>query len=279
MSPKVTYDNTGVEESSGGGTGVKAPPAVYVARIERVTKRDAKKDGSSVNDLEVVLNVGDEYDWLWSYVGLDKASDWKLAEFTRALGMPEKGGFDPETLKGKLVRVKVNPGAYEGNPSPKVGRFMPVLEDDVFEGSDSAAEATPDGPDDGPDDAAPASAAAGGFEPTREDPEDEDVGAYEDWDDDDLIGEANDRGLTLPGGRGAKRDKAIKALRADDEEAGESPAAEEPEAGAPADDYDEWTLDDLIAEAKDRNLELPKGRKTTEKVIGALREDDAKEPF
>ena len=272
MSPKVTYDNTGVEESSGGGTGVKAPPNVYVARIERVNKRDKKKDGSAVNDLEVVLNVGDEYDWVWSYVGLDKASDWKLAEFTRALGLKEKGAFDTDALKDKLIRVKINPGSYNGEYSPNAGRFMALQDGDVFEGSEASDDGDGDAPD---DDDAPA--ATGDFTPSRE--ADPDVGSYDDWDEADLIGEVEDRGLTMPGGRGNKKDKAIKALRADDESAEEEPEASSENGDAPSDDYDEWPLEDLIAEAKDRNIELPRGRKTADKLIEILREDDSKEPF
>lgn len=278
MSPKITYDNTGVEESTGGGTGVKAPPAVYVARIERVTKRDKKKDETPVNDLEVVLNVGDEYDWVWSYVGLDPQSDWKRAEFTRALGLPEKGSFDTDALKGKILRVKLNHGSFNGEYSPSAGRFMKALDDDEFVGGDGAAAA--DAPE--PDDDAPAAAGGGtadDFVPTREDPDDEEIGSYDDWDEADVLAEAEDRGLTLPGGRGKKLDKALKALREDDAAQDETPKPAADGGEPEADDYDEWTLEELIAEAKDRNLELPRGRKTEEKVIAALREDDAKEPF
>ena len=71
MAKLVTYDNTGVEDS--GGTGEKAPPGVYVARITRCEQRDVKADGSPANDIMVVLNVDEKYDPLYTYIGLAEA--------------------------------------------------------------------------------------------------------------------------------------------------------------------------------------------------------------
>lgn len=42
-----------------------------------------------------------------------------------------------------------------------------------------------------------------------------------------------------------------------------------------AEDYSDWTKQDLLDEIETRNLELPAGRKTEEKLITVLEEDDA----
>lgn len=53
----------------------------------------------------------------------------------------------------------------------------------------------------------------------------------------------------------------------------EAEADEEPE--AEGEDYSEWTNDDLIEEIESRGLDMPKGRKTAEKLIAVLEDNDA----
>jgi hypothetical protein len=109
-----------------------------------------------------------------------------------------------------------------------------------------------------------------GYDPARE----TDENPYDDWPVEDLEGEVSDRGLTAPGGRGKKEDKLMAALRADDEAAGGGVSQT-----AAADDYDEQDLEDLTDTLRQRQLEIPKGRVTKEKVIEILRGDDAGEAF
>jgi hypothetical protein len=289
----IEYDVTGVEESSG-GTGVKVKPGVRIARIDLCEQREEKADGSPANDLRVGLNFGSEFDWGFTYIGLGPASDWKLAEFVRSLKLKDKGKLDPDKAKGKFVRVKVNNGTYQGEYSPDMGKLFPPKPGDeklwaaneggVSETSTSTAAA---GPDEEPEEAA--AAEADGFVPTREDENDEEVGLYDDWSDEDLLAEAEDRKLTLPGGRGSKKDKAIKALRADDEEAAAAPEPDEPAADGDtpdADDYDDWDVDALEKEWKEREMgDLPvvKGRNREARykaqMIEDLRQDDVDNPF
>ena len=301
MAKLVNYDNTGVEESSG-GTGVKVRPGVKIARIARCTLRDQNKAGDPANDLEVALDVGEEFDWVFSYIGLSDAAKWKMAEFTRALGLKESGKFDPDKIVGKFIRVKINPDTYDGAYAPRAGRFMRAQDGDeeaFEEGASSVSEMSAQNSDGGPDaEAAPEDAAEPEAakdvdgNPVYEDPDfvasregEEDVGSYDDWADDDLVAECEDRGLTLPGGRGSKRDKAIKALRVEDAEVSGASAEDKPEADA-EDDYDEWELDALKKEWEDRELgEMPKVRgsgaqdRLKAKLIEALREDDETNPF
>jgi hypothetical protein len=287
----IEYDVTDVEESSG-GTGVKVPIGLRVGEIRLCEQRSAKTDGTPANDIRVGINMGSDYDWLFTYVGLGPESDWKLAEFVRAMGLKDKGKMDTDKMIGKLLRVKVNPGEYGGEYSPVAGRLFPAQRGDevgsVSMSSQAAEEAGMLSHDGSADGEVQESEGTGteGFVPSREsDPE---VGSYDDWAEDDLLAEVEDRGLTLPGGRGAKLDKAIKALRADDIVTEEVDG--EPEASAngdSADDYEEWEIEKLIAEYKDRQFEdeLPafRGRNAKERqkeaIVTALREDDEASPF
>lgn len=295
MAKLVPYDNTGVEESSG-GTGVKVKPGVHIARIAKCTLREQNKAGDPANDIELALDVGEEFDWVFSYVGLSDAAKWKMAEFTRALGLKENGKFDPDKMVGKFIRVKINPDTYDGQYAPRAGRFMkaqPGDEETFAEGGSNVSETSSQNGDGGPEaEAEPEDNKDADGDPVYSDPDftasregEEDVGSYDDWADEDLLGEAEDRGLTLPGGRGSKRDKAIKALRAEDAEVSGASEGDEPEAGA-EDDYDEWELDALKKEWEDRELgEMPKVRgsgaqdRLKAKLIEALREDDETNPF
>lgn len=290
MAKLVPYDVEGVEEG-GGGTGVKVKPGVHVAEIVRCQKRDQKKSGDPANDIEVALSFGDEFDWAFTYIGLSKAADWKLAEFVRALGLKEKGNLDPDKMVGKLMRVKVNSGSYEGEYAPDVGRLMPAQKGDKVGEKASELSSTPSGPDMEPEeegDGDGATEPADGFVPSRE--SDPDIGSYDEWTDDDLVAEADDRGVALAGGRGKKRDKAIAALRADDEAAdgdgGDGGGGDDDTPAAEGDEYDDMDLDALKAEWDAREMgDHPniKGRNAADRlkaaIIEALREDDTANPF
>lgn len=258
---KITYDVSGVEDS-GGGTGVQAPPALYEATIGLCEHRTEKVDGSPVNDLRVAFNVGEEYDWVFYYVQLDGTAGWKLKQFVEALGLPPKGGIDPEVLVGKKLRVKINPGSYGGEYRAQVNRVMPL------DGTSASKDPGPDVDDD--DDVVE----PGDFVPAREG--DEGVDSYDDWPAEDVFAEIDDRGLEAPKGRGAAKIKrGIEILREDD--AAQDDDADDDDADAD-DDYDDWTLEELIDEAKKRGLKMGRGKKTEDAVIALLREDDGS-PF
>src|SRR5499427_5008169 len=263
MAKLIKYDISGVEEASGGGTGVKVRPGVHVAKIERCAQRDEKRDGSPANDIEVALNFGEDFDWGFTYIGLSDAADWKLAEFIRAMGLKNKGQFDPDKMIGKYLRVKVNSGTYEGEYSPDMGRLMKIQPGDIeaWESGNGTASEFSSSAAAGPDleEEEESAAATDTFyregQPDPEDPN-EVVGSYDEWPDEDLEAEVNDRSLTLPGGRGSKKNKMIAALRADDEAYGGEEA--EAEATEGDDAYDDWTLDELKAEWAERELgDLP----------------------
>jgi len=284
----IQYDVTGVEESRG-GTGVKAKPGVYIAEIMLCTQRDQNRAGQPANDLEVALNVGSEYDWVFTYIGLGPASDWKLAEFVRAVGINEKGKMDPDKMVGKKLRVKINPDTWNSEYTARAGRLMPILNGDKEPGKvseiSSTGEETDEDVEEPTSEATGADEYPGGYQPQREDDDDN----YDDWSDEDVIGEASDRGLTLPGGRGSKRDKAVKALRADDEAHTQQPVDDDEgdDDDGEAEDYSSWSTDELVKEYSERGFEddVPefKGRNAENRqrkaIIEALEADDGGDPF
>jgi hypothetical protein len=298
----IDYDVTGVEES-GGGTGVKVKPGLRVARIAICEQREKKANGQPANDIRVALDFGPEYDWGFTYIGLGPESDWKLKEFIRACQLKDKGKLDPAKQVGKVIRCKVNTGEYNGEYSPDIGKLFPAQPgDEVGSASEVSQQAGPDADEGEPDAEADASGEKTydnpDFVPFREglpDPtnEDETVGSYDDWPDADLEAEVADRGLTLPGGRGSKKQKMIDALRAEDQEVlgDESEAQEQSEtavaeaAAEGGDDYDDWDVDRLKQEAEERQLDVPAIRgsnaeaRLKAKLIELLRADDGGDAF
>jgi hypothetical protein len=120
---------------------------------------------------------------------------------------------------------------------------------------------------------------AAGEEPEPEEEAAED--GYDEWELQDLKDEIEERGATgnLPGGRMTKQ-KLIDFLRELDAGGSEEEGEDTPE----EDGYDEWDDDDLKAEIAERNEQGAEikvtGRSTKQKMIDALRADDASaEPF
>jgi len=285
MAEVITYDVEGVEASGGGGS-VDPKPGVMPGKIVLAEKRTERNDGQPANDIRVAVDLGGDYMWKFTYIGLGPESDWKLAEFIRALGLKDKGKLDLSKIKGTMIRVKLNPDTYEGEPTSKIGRIMKAHPDDVLPAATEKKEADDDDTDDELANNAGGEGYPNGYEPEREDPDGE-VGSYDDWNDEDVAGEVEDRGLAVAGGRGKKRDKQIAALRADDENPLDGdPAGAGDDAATGDDDYDEWTVEDLEGEATERELDLPKkgrGPKAVpayqQALIDLLRTDDEENPF
>jgi len=218
-----------------GGAGEQPQPGVYSGKVVSVTDRRPEK-----NDLEVVVDIGPDYARLWSYINFGESSKWKFREFTDALDLPPKGAFDPKKLEGKPVNIKVSPDEFQGEYKGRVKTWLKPGEGDEPEGAGEGED-------------------------------------YSDWSLDDLVAEIEARELDMPSGRKTEA-KLITVLEEDDEaNAGDEPEddPEEPEAET-TDDYDEWSADDLKEEIEKRELGGNiSGRKTNQKMIDALRADDA----
>ena len=121
----IKYDVSDVEA---GGGGEQPQPALYKGKIVSVKHREKNARGEACNDLEVVVDVGEEFARLWTYIQLDNpATRWKLREFTDAMGLSPKGTIDPTKLKGKAVTVKVAADTdLDGNYRGKIKNlFLP----------------------------------------------------------------------------------------------------------------------------------------------------------
>jgi len=332
----VKYDVSNVE--SGGG-GEQPQPGLYAGKIASMTQRTEKANGDPVRDLEVVIDVGEEYSRLWTYIKTpddpsysEAAHGWKLRELTDALKLPAKGNLDTAKMIGKKVNVKIvadtnlegeyrgrvrsifAPGKIEedGESQPEGGGDEePLTAEELGEWSNEdlkeeleARGLTLNGrfssqkaiaailEDQGEE---PSAAEVGDAEENGDgtmaglDPEllqdlRTDASYYDDWADDDIKQYAADLGIdgNISGRKTkAKYVEAIVALAGSAEAlmdgAGEG-------SGEVDDDYDEWSAEELSDEIATRNEQDAEikitGRKTKEKMIAALREDDkVAEPF
>lgn len=255
---KIKYDVSDVEA---GGGGESPPPALYKGRIVSVKNRKTNARGEPCNDLEVVVDVGEQYSRLWTYIQLDNpATRWKLREFTDAVGLPPKGEIDEAALNRKKPAVSVKVVAdtdLDGNYRGKIKNLFRPGEAPDDEG---AADAVADG--------------GGG-----------DEGPYgreelDEWDLNDLKEYAEELGVEVPTGRGIKA-KLVDAL-VEAEEAGEpegatgiAPDGIDPELAADLssdpDHYADWSDEDIKGYIDDLRIAGNlSGRKTRARMIAHI---------
>lgn len=189
----IKYDVSDVEAGGGG----EAPqPGMYAGKIVGITHRTKKKNAAiPVNDLEVVVDVGEEYTRLYTYIKLPgdpswDQSKWKFREFADALGLPPGGSIDTSanSLKKLFKPVNVKVSADTDGDGDYRGRIK-----NLFKPGKVTAENGDGGDGDGN--------AEGPY--GREE--------MEGWSDEDLKGYAEELGVEIPSGRGAKA-KLLDAL-------------------------------------------------------------------
>ena len=330
----VKYDVSNVE--SGGG-GEQPQPGLYQGKIASISPRTEKANGDPVRDLEVVVDVGEEYSRLWTYVKTpddanynEAAHGWKLRELTDALKLPAKGQFDTSKQVGKKVNVKVvadtnlegeyrgrvrslfapgkieedGDGMSEGGESDEPLTAEELAEwsvEDIKEEMKEQGIAVPRGRFNKDKAIEAILEAQGGGEAESEastngsgldlDPELlEDLRAdakfYADWADDDIKAYVEDLGITGNISGRKTRAKYVEAIVSLAESAANvvDGAGEDSGDDGEGDDYEEWTLEELTDEIATRNEQdadlKVTGRKTKDKLIALLREDDkVAEPF
>jgi hypothetical protein len=179
---KIKYDVSNVE---GGGDFPQPKPGLYTAKIDEVEAGESKAGNKQ---LRVIIKITKKGEFkganLFHYVPLDPESPgyFRMKEFTKALGLKEKGTLDTDKMVGKEVLVRVKPDSYEGEYRARVGAVLAPKKDADDDSSD-------DGDDDDGDD-------------------------YEEWSVDELKEELKGRGLRVAG----KRAVLIGRLRKDDED-------------------------------------------------------------
>lgn len=293
---KLKYDIGKVEV--GGGEDV--PDGTYRAKIQAC---DAVTPEGKDERLEVWLELlpirsgplkGKKFRRIPTYINTEsEAAAFRVRELLEAVGLmkpkSKKGipSFDTADIKGKTVVIRTQAEEYPpgtGQMRARVASILPLPDD---EGADEPEDDEPDEQPrarrrraaEAPEPEEPASAEDGGEDDEFDFPLPEDPDELSEWDDDDLIGAAEEREVEVKyTGRGRNkkldRDSLVEALAELAEEGEGEEGGEEPE----GDDYDEWDLSELKDELKERGLRTA-GKK--EALVKRLREDDAsdEEPF
>ena len=167
MATKIKYNVKGVEAK---GDRPTPKPGVYRCKI--VSCVDAKPEGKDRRlEVQYEITEGENKGYkLYDYINLEsEASEWKLASFIRAVGLPEEGELNPDKLVGVglTVRTRVENSEQYGSQA-KPASLMPL---DGTEGESGDAEdlsdddtepEAGDGDADGDDDARGCSGGRGG---------------------------------------------------------------------------------------------------------------------
>jgi hypothetical protein len=216
---KIKYDVSNVE---GGGDFPQPKPGLYTAKIDEVEAGESKAGNKQ---LRVIIKITKKGEFkganLFHYVPLDPESPgyFRMKEFTKALGLKEKGTLDTDKMVGKEVLVRVKPDSYEGEYRARVGAVLAPKKDadddadDDLDDDDTATDDDDDDDDDDTDDSAD-DGDDDDDDDSSDDGDDDDGDDYEEWSVDELKEELKGRGLRVAG----KRAVLIGRLRKDDED-------------------------------------------------------------
>lgn len=189
---KVKYDVSNVEKRT-----FEVPkPGVYEAHIHEMSHGDSSS-GNPMFTVVFEITKGDyKSSRIWYYILTDGSQEWRLREFTDALGLKPKGTIDTDALKGTVVQLRtdIDPAKDGYDEKARVKNVLP-------------AKGTTAGS-------------------SGEDEEEEDA-PYEEWEQSELAEEVEARGLKITGKKTKK--KLIDALEANDAEEGGDDDEEEEE--------------------------------------------------
>ena len=124
--PKVKYDVDGVEPTGGDAV----PAGVYNAAITSCEFGQSKNDNDMFT-LELTIKGG-PHDGrkLWHYV-LPKQAEFRMREFTDALGLPTRGAIDTDAIVGTIVQVRTKvEKSEEYGEQARVKNLMPAVDGD-----------------------------------------------------------------------------------------------------------------------------------------------------
>jgi len=131
---KLKFNVSDVET---GGMKRLPAPAVYEMKIEAcdLTKPSGKDERLEVK-FKAVGKKWTGYASVFEYINVESAqAAWKLREFLEAVGLVKPGSkkaagdLDTDKLVGQTIKIALKPDTYNGEPSPKVGRMMPLDEE------------------------------------------------------------------------------------------------------------------------------------------------------
>lgn len=287
---KIKYDVSEAESRR------SLQPGPYLAVIDQMTDRTPDKK----NDIEVVLEVkAGEFkgNKIWTYLNLGEASQWKLREFTDAVGLKPKGVLDTDRLvRNKTeVGIIVTADSYNGEYRGRVNKF---ISPDDLEADDDSEDLDDEDLSDEDEDEVPApkgkrGKAAAAKAVTGDDDDEEDDDDDEDEDEEDyasltlkeLRALIDERDIEATAAQRKSKPKLIELLEEDDGEADDDEDEDEDEPDEDdegedddtddddddEDDYSEWSIEELKEELESRGLRTA-GKKPS--LIARLEKDD-----
>lgn len=220
-------------------------PDVYDAVVEEMSHGNSSS-GNPMFTIKFQITKGDHKDArIWYYILTDGTQEWRLREFTDAVGLKPKGTLDTDELKGKAVQIRTAIDPARDGYDEKA-RIKNVL-------------------------------ATGGGAAAEEDDE-----PYEEWSIEDLKEELEARELKVTGR--ATKAKLVKALEDDDEanpegdeEEGEEEEGEEEEGEEEGDDEETLTRADLEKMSRTELKTLIKEEELEVKVLKKDTDDQLRE--
>lgn len=295
---KIKYDVSKSDaEKAVGGDFEQPKPGVYTAKVVSITDTHPKDQKTGRPDkkrhmLEIVYEVVDKkfkgsrvWDYIVDYTDPESASIWKWDQFLQAFGYASKkkrkGTFDTDDVVGERCKIRIKGDSYDGEYRAKIGAVLAIgddedeeidddemddddeLEDDELEDEDDDIE---EGDDDDLDDDDDDEEILDDDDDEEEEEDEDDDSDYLTEDDlramdkDDLKATAKDFDVSIKGKKkGAIIEEILEAQAAPGDEG-----------------YDDWDVEQLKAELKERGLKV--GGKKKE-LIARLEEDDEEDPF
>lgn len=258
---KVKYDISDVDIQDLGDF-EQAPVGLYRFRIAEAT---VGKSNAGQPMLTVVLELTHDakgkkltkrYGRIWHRVPLehwDDTAGWtfRLKEFLSALGLKLKGTIDPDKLEDMTGMVKLRSGKdLDDNYRPEVGKLMKLADDEE--------EDEPDEDDEDEEE-----------EETEEDEDDEEEEEGE-WDEEqlgelstkDLKSVADEFGVDVPARLTSKSKTSLIAAILEAQSGGgeeeDEDEEDEEEEETETEDYSDWSRNQLIKEARSRDMKVKK---------------------
>lgn len=209
---KIKYDVSDVEVQEDRDFSTPVPVGVYTVRLIECDETTSSNDNPMIAcTLEI---VGGEFDgrYLWDNVVLIDSTEWKLAQFIRALQLKDSGSLDTTKVIGTLLKARVkHENSKEYGLQGKVAALLPMPDDeDADEDADEEEEES--STDDDEDDTS-------GDSSDDEDDDDDEVPPYDEWNLTELSAEVRERGMEIKTQKkgDAKKKYLIQKLEKDDE--------------------------------------------------------------
>jgi len=175
---KIQAGKEAVEQAQSSGEFEEAPPGLYTGTLKSAEPGFAKTDGKPDKNrpyLECIYTLdgmgragdpfpdGKRYGQVWDYVSFGESSEWKVAQFGVAMGLPIKAGKidgtieneanKPGTVIGKKVLIGIKADTDQhGNYRAKVRNVYPLdggaeagSSDGLFDDDEEGTGSEPDG--------------------------------------------------------------------------------------------------------------------------------------